>query len=246
MKPENRDDPGQELDGALDVHLLAVRRNIEALLADRVRVSRLVNIYYEKNRTPAFAGELFDGFGENPPDNFTADDIVAASLLDVQFGPEAVRTLLTDDIPAGPTRSVRQEISDLLTKIPSDKNIWDDIDIGPGSPSWDLWAIIRGIHRIGPTRVSKLLARKRPRLLPILDAVVVGYLQLPPNGQWELMRDALKDPGLRGAIDAMAPASTKNVPTTLRILDVAIWMLRSQSQAAHKARISAGYREERN
>ena len=47
---------------------------------------------------------------------------------------------------------------------------------------------------MGPMRTSKLLARKRPRLVPIYDSVVKKEFQLKDSrGFWAGLRDALRE-----------------------------------------------------
>jgi hypothetical protein len=41
-----------------------------------------------------FAGSTFDDLPDNPRNEFSASDLLAASLLDVRFEPRAVRALL--------------------------------------------------------------------------------------------------------------------------------------------------------
>jgi Family of unknown function (DUF6308) len=58
------------------------------------------------------------------------------------------------------------------SEIPVDVEI---VDVDPQklsaeSPAGQLWELLRGARDgVGPTRTSKLLAAKRPRLLPIWD-----------------------------------------------------------------------------
>ncbi|OZB88551.1 MAG: hypothetical protein B7X41_07570, partial [Microbacterium sp. 14-71-5] len=75
------------------------------------RGAELVNHYY---RDKPFAGSLFDDLGDNPPDRFTTDDLLAASLLDVRFKPEAVRALVSAGVA-----------DDLLSGVPTDLPLWE-------------------------------------------------------------------------------------------------------------------------
>ena len=54
--------------------------------------AELVKDYYSE--TGPFAGRLFDELPNNIPNEFTPEDLVAASMLDVRFNPKAVRALL--------------------------------------------------------------------------------------------------------------------------------------------------------
>lgn len=193
------------------------------------RGAELVNHYY---RDKPFAGSLFDDLGDNPPDRFTTDDLLAASLLDVRFKPEAVRALVTEGVA-----------DDLLSGVPIDLPLWKanyDAVLGEQSAAGQLWLRVRAIPGIGRTRASKLLARKRPHLLPIIDSVVSGALGLGNAGSWSALQTALEDAQVRSAIDGMAPAMDAPAPTTLRLLDVATWMRFSESDNARDVRRSLG------
>lgn len=161
----------------------------------------LVGAYYSSSprtygarRNVLFAGHYFDELGENPPNEFTPADLAAASLLDVRFGPHTVRRLI-DNPEAGA----------LLAAVPPGQCLWDvprECLEQRDSAIWKLWGLVRDISGLGQTRASKLLARKRPLLMPILDSVVVQHLHLQRTNQWILLRKALT-PDLRERIDAL-------------------------------------------
>ncbi|MBD8606033.1 hypothetical protein IFT73_04135 [Aeromicrobium sp. CFBP 8757] len=189
----------------------------------------LVSEYYANGR---FAGNLFDGLGENPVGRFTSDDLLAASLLDVRFEPRAVRGLVSDN--AADTA---------LAAIPADVAIWDGIALGAESDSMKLWQSLRELDGIGPTRASKLMARKRPHLYPILDSVVRRGLGLVNQNAWLGLQEALADGDLRADIDGLWTGSSDERPSTLRLLDVAVWMRHSGSRNAKQAREAVGVAE---
>ncbi|MFI5083514.1 MAG: DUF6308 family protein [Streptosporangiales bacterium] len=104
----------------------------------------------------------------------------------------------------------------------------------PGSPA----CLIRPEVRDGPQpQAGKLLARKRPRLVPVTGEIIVA--RGGPAGQtWPAPRHCLQDESLRRAIEALRSrhAGTASV---LRLLAVAPWMLHSESTAAGNARAAA-------
>lgn len=127
-------------------------------------------------------GARFDHWsagGDSPGvmNQLTADDMLAASFLSVDFSRRASIGLL---------ESRRTDIAALLSRIPADVDLADmgkdefNAVLGEGSPAWKLWDLLRGKKEgkpdeewgIGPTKASKLMARKRPRLVPIWDSVV--------------------------------------------------------------------------
>jgi len=200
-----------------------IQTAIHEILKNRAR--ELVTAYYAPSGP--FAGNLFDEYGSNPPDRFTSDDFVAASLLDVRFNARAVRSVLEEGIA-----------NDLLAKI-SHGPLWDidPVDLSPGSYARTLWQTLMSVPGLKGTRASKLMARKRPGLFPILDSVIRDQLKLGNIDAWAALRGALADESLRAEIDELGSELHADVPpTTLRLLDVATWMRHSQSRNARKVR----------
>lgn len=183
----------------------------------------LVAAYFDPAH--GFAGALFDGLdsdnllGVNPPGRFTTDDIVAVSLLDVRFGPTAVRELLTCSA-----------IQAALAAIPENVPLWE-VEDADFAAAEKLWALLRAINGVGRTRASKLLARKRPHLVPIVDSVIAKAWCLQGD-TWRPLAATLSDSDLRQDIDALRPASVSIQVSTLRLLDVLTWMSHSRSKTA--------------
>ena len=70
---------------------------------------------------------------------------------------------------------------------------------------------------------TKLMASKRPRLMPVIDSVVTAVLK-PPGGRfWVPMRNQLADAERRRKIAKVVSCAPDNV-TLLRRIDVAVWM----------------------
>lgn len=191
----------------------------------------LVAAYFEPDR--GFAGAMFDGLDQdgwlthNPADRFTVDDIAAASLLDVRFGPTAVRTLLGSE-----------HIALALKAVPEGRSLWNmnDSDFARAS---HLWSLVLNIPGVGRTRASKILARKRPQLLPIVDSIIADALQLRVT-TWRPLAEALKDARLRRDINKLRPAQVSKRVSTLRLLDVVVWMSCSRSKAAVEVQLEVG------
>jgi hypothetical protein len=81
---------------------------------------------------------------------------------------------------------------------------------------------------MGRTTTSKLMARKRPRLIPIFDTVVARELGLNGAvGYWRGMREGLaSQDGARHAwLKHLGEAAGVGPTVTpLRVLDVVVWM----------------------
>jgi transposase len=189
-------------------------------------LDRAVAAYFDP--AGAFAGMTFTSLGSNARGEVTPDDLLAVALLDIAWRPDAVRTLLG---------SWAEKISEMLTAVRSDIDLWDasDADLAAVDPLWDALLEMPGV---GTATAAKLLARKRPRLCPITDKVVIGAAGVP--GQtWEALRCLLRDPAARGAVEALRPPSAAGA-SLLWILDVALWIAHSHSRAAQQLRQQAG------
>ncbi|WP_159803056.1 DUF6308 family protein [Arthrobacter zhaoguopingii] len=205
----------------------------EILDADHVaEAAALVRRYYlpiGENTNPR-TGTRFDDWadgGDHPhvADRITADDLVAVSFLSVDIKGRAAIGLL---------ETYADEINKLLQQIPVDVDLWDaDIEAlnSPDSPASQLWHVLRGGKYgrwgIGPTRTSKIMARKRPRLIPIYDSVVRPLMGLDHSGgQWTTWHAALNDgTDLPARLEAIRRAA--EVPaniSALRVMDIVLWM----------------------
>ncbi len=173
-----------------------------------------------------FAGMSFCTLGRNPAGAVTADDLLAVSLLDIAWRPEAVRQLLGSQ--SGP-------ISAMLATIPADVDLWaaSDAEVATVDPLWDALLEMPGV---GTATGAKLLARKRPRLCPATDKVMVRAAGLP--GQtWDAVRFLLQDPQARAGLEALRPPDAAGA-SLLRLLDVAIWIVHSPAREAQRARLA--------
>jgi Family of unknown function (DUF6308) len=177
-----------------------------------------------------FAGMTFATLGDNPPDQLTAADLLAVSLLDITWRPDVVRRLLGTD---------RDRFAGLLAGISTGVDLWQatDADLGAVDLAWDTLLDIPGV---GTASAAKLLARKRPRLCPITDKVVIRAAGLP-GLTWEVLRCLLQDPGARAEVEALRPPEAAGA-SLLRILDVAIWVTQSNSRGAQRVRLVGGDR----
>jgi hypothetical protein len=175
-------------------------------------------------------GFHFDRLAQaSDPNTITAQDIVAVSMLSVDVSPEASLWLLSE--------KGRVQVSRLLRSIdPTDIAIWDEgADISRQSPAWELWDVVDALFGMGPTKTSKLLAAKRPHLIPILDDVVREALfkGIPRReveyAHWDVWRDALRGTAgadLREAVESVRhEAGYDQSVSVLRIIDIVVWTL---------------------
>jgi hypothetical protein len=185
----------------------------------------LLAAYFGDDPKSEFAGAMFDSLGENPPGCFCRDDLLAASLLDVRFGPRAVRELCDG------------RFDEALRLVDYRRPIWK-LDDATYEKVNSLLKHMKGVPGIGPTRASKLLARKRPELVPIRDSVIEAVLHLGNNPWWRDLAVVLADPSRRACIAEIKPANVE--VSLLRVLDVGLWMLGSSSRNARRERLKLG------
>ena len=208
----------------------AVRRAAGRLRESLARpgVRPAVAAYFDP--AEGFAGMTFATLGDNPPDQLTAADLLAVSLLDITWRPDVVRRLLGTD---------RDRFAGLLAGISTGVDLWQatDADLGAVDLAWDTLLDIPGV---GTASAAKLLARKRPRLCPITDKVVIRAAGLP-GLTWEVLRCLLQDAGARAEVEALRPPEATGA-SLLRILDVAIWVTQSNSRGAQRVRLVGGDR----
>ena len=173
-----------------------------------------------------FPGMSFSSLGRNPAAEVTADDLLAVSLLDIAWRPEAVRHLLDSQAAA---------MSGLLAGIRADVDIWEASDADLTAVE-RVWTALLEVPGVGGATAAKLLARKRLRLCPASDRASIRAVGTP--GQtWETMRCLLRDPEARAELEALRPPAAAR-ESLLRILDVAIWIAHGTSHAAQRARMA--------
>jgi hypothetical protein len=119
------------------------------------------------------------------------------------------------------------DVESLLAAIPTAADLWTDPELlDDDSHANRLWALVRSHDGVGRTITSKLLAAKRPHLIPIYDhhvQVALGF-----DSQWPFVQAAARDPEVAHLLGDICNARTAaGVPievSVLRIIDVVIWM----------------------
>ncbi|MGA4669601.1 DUF6308 family protein [Propionibacteriaceae bacterium Y1923] len=172
-----------------------------------------------------FAGSRWDTFDPSgtraaSANTFTADDLMACSLLSAPMKEKAVVALLLDR---------RREFEVLLQDIGPDRDfITVETTEGPEyAPVRALYGALTSIDGIGQTRATKLLARKRPRLVPIVDDVIWEKVFNFAPYQWQPLHEALRadDCALwNRLISLREDAGLSPAVPVLRIFDVLAWM----------------------
>lgn len=192
---------------------------------DETAVREAIAAYFVSEGEATFTGSQFEVLADSAhPNEITAADIVAVSTLSVDVPARVSRWILCDEGAA--------EVSALLSRVPDDVDIWDQRApalLAKDGPLWDLWDLLKTAswpermpaNGMGPTRLSKLLAAKRPRLVPVWDSVV-GAVLGPVDTFWDDMRAALADAELRSKVARLTAGAPEHV-SLLRRIDAVVW-----------------------
>jgi hypothetical protein len=170
----------------------------------------------------AYTGSYFDNLPAESTDRVTAEDIIAVACLSVHVPAAAAVKVLGEQTA---------HITGLLADIPN-ANLEDipfedhDNHFGTGTSALRLWKLLRNHHGVGQTTASKLMARKRPGLIPIYDSVVGRVTGFPnADGTWRAWHRALsRDAGLTDGLWSLRDSAGLESISLLRILDVVLWM----------------------
>lgn len=179
----------------------------------------------------AYSGRWFDLLADHEhPNEITARDLIAVTMLKVNVPAHTAAWIL------GPGR---HEITGLLEQIPTDQPIWsvDEAELDTGSPASDLWCRLQegcwphdtDLNGIGWVKAGKLLASKRPQLIPIYDRKVKRYLGVPKRRFWLPLRDHLLAEEDRLAVSMAVRGAHSVQPegfelSLLRKIDIVLWM----------------------
>lgn len=180
-----------------------------------------------------YSGSYFErlgGGGDRPETayQFTAEDLLAVSMLSVPVVRYYALHVL--DYKA-------RELSGLLAQIPLDVTLADPDArelIAQDGPAQALWQVLHDIksrpqarNRLGPIAAGKLLARKRPQLIPVYDSYVKKVLRRPTDDQswWHDLRcQLIKDKDLVPELETVRARAGAGHLSLLRTFDIMCWM----------------------
>jgi len=203
-------------------------------LRDEKYAARLVRRYLATDSAgrARYSGAYFErlgGGGDRPESafKFTAEDLLTVSMLSVRIdGYYALHVL----------HYQARELNDLLAAIPPDVALADppagDL-IAEDGPAQALWQAICDIQphpendRVGPIAAGKLLARKRPHLIPVYDSRVKNVLSRPriDRSWWhDLRAHLIKDQDLVRQLESVRARARAGHMSLLRVFDVMCWM----------------------
>ena len=157
-----------------------------------------------------WAYSYYDTLPDSDPNDVGPIDVLAAAALHPKITRADLEWFANN----------RKLLQDLLVKLP-------DIDLADANP-----ALVDAIPTVAGSDVelsllSKVLHRKRPKLIPLLDRTLTGWYRRQLSSQsaaaWpELVRALAED--LRGNADAFSDLRSIAPLTDLRIGDIVIWM----------------------
>ena len=188
---------------------------------------KLVHRYFNPQINEPFSGSLFHTLGINDANQFGNDDLLSLNLLDESVTARQIKELTTGKF-------------DQLLRALCDSYDVTQLDGEAYKPAIEIWGALSEIHGFGPTRVSKLLARKRPNLIPIRDSIVNKQLQIEGHSWWRSLAATMRHSDVKESLNDLCLTIDMCAVPHLRVLDVAIWMHGSQSKAARKVRLELG------
>ncbi|MFE2159949.1 DUF6308 family protein [Streptomyces lydicus] len=172
-----------------------------------------------------FTGSRFEhlaGGGDRPEvaDRITAEDLIAVQTLSV-----TVPVPVALDILEG---RLGTRLSGLLHAIPSDIDMVDAEEdaVADGSPADQAWSLLCEQYGVNWVIAGKVMARKRPRLLPVYDRIVRCAVGRPPSF-WLALHAALSEDDAalhRRLLELRQAAGLPETVSALRVCDVAVWM----------------------
>jgi len=178
-----------------------------------------------------FTGSAFESYGMNQRDAISADDLIAVTMLSIRIG-LGVRGGI-EPSSALAMEAHAPEIGSLLAEIPNAAILPDLTDerftefLGPESAAWQLFDLLRS-DRIGLPSVAthKLMARKRPLLIPVKDGQVpITLFGTAPKNWWIAMRDLAGDPVVKQALADFSrrlPLRAQHL-SAIRLIDIVAW-----------------------
>ncbi|MDG4795444.1 DUF6308 family protein [Micromonospora sp. WMMD1082] len=179
-------------------------------------------------RPGAYSGQWFETFAGGGDrfesrDQITVDDLYAVEALNVQV-PFAVGIELLDG-------QLGRDISTHLREIPAAAELGSPGArelVADGAHADRAWRLLNNRSEttgIGWVIAGKLLARKRPKLIPVYDSIVRCQFGAPKH-VWTRLHDQLADNDgeLRTALAAVrATVGVNDHVSVLRVLDIVLW-----------------------
>lgn len=196
--------------------------------------------YFDEARPHLYTGRRFEvlaGGGDRlgVHNVITAGDLLAVQMLSVSVPAEVAIDLLDGGLG--------RQMADLLTEIPVGVELGTDGAkelIADGQHADRAWRLLKSQADVGYVIAGKLMARKRPHLIPVYDQVIRCLYGKPDRVWLRLNGHLVADGGrLRDVLsDLRARAGIPITVGLLRILDVVLWM---SHHGAHRPDACPGF-----
>ena len=177
---------------------------------------------HSEQRDP-FHGSYFDSIDTDITgqysDRITAADLYSVAMLQTRIERAAGIEILNN------REAITSELS-LITTRPLGELSAEECEsqLGQESSARKLWDLLINVYSIGPTRASKIMARKRPDLIPINDSVINRVADISGKNDWSLWWEALTvDSVLNDRAQELRQAIGRPDLSILRVLDVVLW-----------------------
>lgn len=192
--------------------------------SDTARAEQMLREYFTPMPAGRFTGahfERFAGGGDRPEvrDEFTAEDLVAVSMLAVEVPGKAALDVLVHRRDALSANLARISTATAFADLAAD-------DLGPGSAIRELYEELVTIPDIGTTTATKLMARKRPHVVPILDSVITAELGIVRGEYWRPLHAWLTADGharYEHLVTLREQSQIGDDISVLRVFDVLAW-----------------------
>ncbi len=201
---------------------------LRAALADTTESDPAVAVIRKYMR--GFDGAAFNTYAADPRN---AHRITPADLVAVTFLSMEIRRGSTSGFTPKMSRGIEtnaDRISELLILIPPDRELHtvtaDDYEswLGEGSHADRLWRLLRDELNLPRVATYKLLARKRPHLLPIRDSAADRALG-KPDSWWHSWWEALTTSAdVVNRLECLRRDSGHAELSLLRTADIVVWM----------------------
>lgn len=193
-------------------------------------------------RYSTYTGAHFESFGDHSrPNEITSDDILAVTMLSMTVGPGRKENA-RGNVPKGitPRRILAvvdrsHEISGLLSRLTAAPALGETTDDqfrdlfgkgeqgSPEGPVRRLFTLLADDIGFGAVAAHKLIARKRPHLVPVGDSRTEEALGTP-DSWWSAWRTAMRDNRVSAALAAVRNKPGAEGHSDLRLADIIVWM----------------------
>ena len=180
------------------------------------QATRWLAQYFSADAEQRYTGRWFEYFSaRSDPWHLDANDVAAATALSVPLDGQTLQKLFER----------AEEFDAHLADAPGPQaTIWevDEVDLADDAPLSLAYGVLTSVRGISYVTASKLLACKRPHLVPIRDTVVESVLGAGREW-WAPWRRVMLDKELRDLVERLTPSEVPPHTSILRRIDVILW-----------------------